>query len=635
MPDKKFKITEVEYIAKEFVGVLDKIFRIESVRFNWRDIIYNRTSLGANEKGELNDRRGLLYRHHKKYIAFDRAARLYPLIEQSLERFRREKEETAKTIENYDVELSKRLKYFNVPSRSEFMWLLPIATLLSKNTDEGISYIRTHYEAIMEKIATISNKKIAYELRRLIMLLKGDEASALNQCVIDMEIWHEYALKRGIDIIPQRLWFYIRGGKDEVNGRIYFGIASYFKDADLVKAVLDKSSIKTLLTYRQQMKFLDDIDYFVAEALTRAKGFYQKGAREFRVNDDNTADYRKAGSRDRWQAAEFNASYVTVANGFKNIKEPDDSQEWSLFIGTEKRNYKDGLIYNLRKGQKYIEMVRDKFGNHEFADFLDKTEQNFHQSPSDWYREIMQFKSKLMKYLSYNVEVAKQELTALFIARKNQLFNAQSAATKELQTLLNALLGESSKLKQAIQKDFAKMLKKYRKKLLKKWNDEKIQYERKEDSILLHLSIFKDRGEKVLDKIDRRKKYRKYMQVLSYSLKGDQYLSQAFEKITANENKEFLLEALEGKVYYTLYKRAQLAKSEDDLYDEIETIDEKDVEELKNLIAIGNKIILPNLNKLLIYINDKINEQFLAEATKRTLQQYATETEQNEQKEAA
>ena len=54
------------------------------------------------------------------------------------------------------------------------------------------------------------------------------------------------------------------------------------------------------------------------------------------------------------------------------------------------------------------------------------------------------------------------------------------------------------------------------------------------------------------------------------------------------------------------------------------------MEELKNLITIGNKIILPNLNKLLRYINDKINEQFLAEATKRTLQQYATATEQKE-----
>ncbi len=630
MPDKKFKIIEVEDIAKEFVAVLDEIFRRETIRFNWRDLIYNRTSIGANEQGELNDGGGLLYNHHRKFIAFKMAANIYPLIEQNLELFRREKEKTSKEIREYDVELSKILEYFNVPARSEFMWLLPIATLLNKNTDEGINYIRTYYETIMERIATISNKKIAYELRRLIMLLKGDEASALNQCVMDMEIWHEYALKMGIDMIPQRLWLYIRGGKDEVNGRIYFGIASYFKDADLVKAVLDKYSIKTLLTYRQQMKFLDDINYFVAEALTRAKGFYQKGDREFRVNDDNTVDYRKAGFRDRWQAAEFNASYVTVANGFKKVKEPDDSQEWSLFIGTEKRNYKDGFIYNLRKGQKYIEMVRDKFGNHELADFLDKTEQEFHQSPPDWYRALMQFKPKFMNYLSYNVEVAKQELTALFNARKSQLLGTQNNTAIQLQNLLNTLLGESSRLKQSIQRDFKNLLAKYRKKLLKKWNDEIMQYERKEDSTLLHLSIFKDRSEKVLDKIDRRKKYKKYIKVLNYSLKGDQYLSQAFEKTTANENKEFLLEALEGKIYYTLYKRAQLAKSEDDLYDEIETIDEKDVEELKNLIAIGNKIILPNLNQLLTYINDKINEQFLAKATKRTLQQYATETEQKE-----
>ena len=630
MPDKKFKITEVEGIAREFVVILDEIFRMESIRFNWRDIIYNRTSLGANEKGELNDRRGLLYRHHKNYIAFDRAARLYPLIEQSLERFKREKEETAKTIENYDVELSKKLKYFNVPSRSEFMWLLPIATLLNKNADEGINYIRTHYEAIMERIATISNKKIAYELRRLIILLKGDEASALNQCVMDMEIWHEYALKRGIDTIPQRLWIYIKGGKDEVNGGIYFGIASYFKDADLVRAMLNKSSVKTLFTYRQQIKFFDDAVYFVSEALKRAKEFYGRGDEEFRVNDDNTVDHRKAGSRDRWQAAEFNANYVASVNGFKNIKEPDDSQEWSSFIGTEKRNHRDGFIYNLRKGQTYIKMVRHKFGNYDFADFLDETEHKFHESPSDWYRELMQYTPKLMNYLPYNVEVAKQELTTLFNARKSQLLGTQNDTAIQLQNLLNTLLGESSKLKQSVQRDFKNLLGKYRKKLLKRWSDEKIQYERKEDSALLHLSIFKGRSEKVLDKIDRRKKYRRYMQVLNYSLKGDQYLSQAFEKITANENKEFLLEALEGKVYYTLYKRAQLAKSEDNSYDEIETINENDVEELKNLVAIGKNIILPNLNKLLNYINDKINEQFLAEATKKTLQQYATE-----QKEAA
>jgi len=630
MPDKKFKITEVEYIAKEFVAVLDEIFKRENIRFNWRDIICNRTSLGSNEKGQLNDRRGLLYRHHKKGMAFDSVARLHPLIEKSLEIFRIEKEKTCERIKPFDEELSKRLKYFNIPKRSEFLWLLPIATMLNKNRDEGISYIKNNYELILKKFETISNKKIAFELRRLVMLMKGDEVSSLNQCISDMERWHEYTLKRGIGIAPQRLALYLKGGKDEITGETYFGIASYFKDANLVKAVLEKPSVKNLLTYRQQMKFFDDVDYFVAEALTRAKGFYQKGDREFRVNDDNNVDSRKAGSRDRWQAAEFNASYVSNANGFKNIKETDDSQGWSLFIGTENKNNKDGFIYNLRKGQKYIDMILNKFGNHEFASFLDATEQKFHESPKDWYRELMQFKPKLRYYISYNVEIAKQELTALFNAKKSQLFDNQNENANQLQNLLNKLIGESAKLKQSTKRDFRIMLTKYRKKMLKLWENEKTEYERKEDSTLLHLSIFKDRSEKVLDKIDRRKKYRKYIQVLNYSLNGDKYLSQAFKKITANENKEFLLEALEGKVYYTLYKRAQLAKSEDDLYDEIETIDEKDVEELKNLITIGNKIILPNLNKLLRYINDKINEQFLAEATKRTLQQYATEAEQKQ-----
>ena len=628
MANKNYTLPEIRDFAKEFVSILDEIYRREIVRFNWRDVIFNRSVIGASANPNISDTRGLLYRHHKQFRAFAVAAHLYPLSAQSLARFSLEIRGASVKIEPYDLELAKRLRYFDVPSRPEFEWLKPIVDALNQDPQLAIIQIKTHYQEIMQKLRAFNDKKTAYELRRLIALVTGSEINELLKCENDINRWNDYLLKFGIAALSQRLEMYLRGSKnttDDISGQIYLGLASNFKDADLAKQMMQVPEIRNIWTCQQQLTLFNNTRYYVIEALRQPLEFYRRGKYEFRVNRDNSVDYRAAGSRDRWRySTPFNADYIRArGKEFEKVKEPDDAEEWSLFLGTEERNYKDGFIHNLRAGEKYIETVRNKFGNAVFADFLDATEQKYHQSPTDWYRELMKFEPEFKNSLYRDIEPAKQALTAIFNARMGELMNKRSSAVNELRAALNARVKELQDAKATVQSKFGKMLKKHRKKLLKNWEREKREYEANEGGALLALLNFKERSEKVLDRIDRRKKYVKYKMVLNYSLKGDLFLAKQLEGMSAHERNELLLDSMEGRTLYGLYQRYRLARAEDEAYDGVETVEESDVEELRNLINFGRKIILPNLDKLLAYIYGKVNQYFLPE-TKEVLKQYSS-----------
>lgn len=567
MADKKYTLPEVESVVKEFVSILDEIYRHESIRFNWRDIMFNRSSFGSNRLPK-NSTQGLLYRHHKRFIAFAKVVRLYPLIAQSLEEFGQEKGKIATQIESYDLELSKRLQSFNVPSQLEFEWLKPIAQKLNENPDEAISYIATppHYQEIINKLRVFKDVETAYKLRRIILLLGEEEVAELNKCINDIRRWPNYRLTNRIDFFTQRLMLYLKGGRDEVSGETYRGIASHFKDADLARQIFGVSQIKKLWTYKEEMQFFS----WARQVVTRA------------------------------------------------LREP----RWEGFYE---------FYNNLRRGKNYIKMVGDKFGNLEFADFLKRLHEKKQEAPEIWERDLEELNYRLNNPTYQNmsvIEPARRALITIFNARINQLLVERNDAVRELQSLLNERIKELQNAEITVRNKFVKMLKKHRSKLLRQWENEKREYERKEDAALLPLVNFAKRCEIVLGRIDRRKKYIKYKKVLNYSLKGNLYLYHLFEKMITNENKELLLERLEGPLYYALYKRYELAMAEDDSYDEIETLEESDVQELRDLITVGRKIILARLDKLLDYVYDKVNQHFLPE-TKKALQQYASpETEQ-------
>lgn len=553
MADKKHNILEFEDLIREFVSTLDNIYRREIVRFNWRDIIFNRTAIGANTESEVkSDRKGLLYRYHKQFIALDRTIQLYGVLSQSLDRFKQEKDKVADEIKLLDLELSNRIRYFSVPSSWEVGWLKPIVEMLDRNPNVGISFIRQHTQEIVQKLKNFNDRKTAEELRAIIILLSGEEIIELNKCISDLSRWTSYRLTNKIEFFTERSNLYVRGGQDKLNSELYLGLASTFKDVDLAREIFRVPEIKKLWTYLQEMQFF-----------SWARDVIMKSLRE----------------EGKWE-------------GFYDF------------------------YNNLRKGKNYIKMVREKFGNIEFANFLERLHEKIHEAPEIWERDLAELNHKLYDITyqnKYVIEPARQALLRIFNIRIDQLSEESSNAINKLRALLNARVRELENAKAIALKQFGKIISKHRKKLVRHWENEKREYESREDSALFPLVSFNERSQKVLDRIDRRKKYMRYKMVLNYSIKGNLFLSNLFKVMITNQNKELPLERLEGPILYGLYKRYQLADSEAKLLDELESIEDSDIEELRRLITLARKIIFPNLDKLVAYIYGKVNQYFLPE----------------------
>lgn len=609
--EEKQKLTDVKDLLIRFNSTIDEVYRREIIRLNWRDIMMNKSIPINPQNGQ---RRGLLFDYHKKFRAFSRALVLYALLKQNVRAFVQGKDRVADEIKDLDLELSNRIRYFNMPSSLELEWLKPIADMLNSNTAVGIQYIIDHSQDILTKLKTFNDKKTEYELRRLVIEISGEEIAELNKCLGDLERWTKYMAQFNAHFVRERFNLYFKGGIDRTNVN-YLGLASHFKDIELARQVTGIPQIRSLFTYQQQLAFLNDAIYIAREALKRPRGFYKKADIEFRINEDNTVDYRRAGSRDRWKFKAANAeAFVRDEIELEEIQPPEDSESWNLFLGTERHNYRDGFIYNLRKGKKYIEMVQTQYGNNLFAGFLDETEQRFYQSPVDWYRELTLFASRFNTMVNRDIETAKIHLISSFNERIKYLQGARNSTIDKARQLLNSRLVELENAKASVKKSFEAILKKHRKKIISEWNREKIEYESKEDVALLQIWAFNEKADRFLARVDRRKVYAKYRATLKANLRTEFFLQKALARIKNNPDNETVLDGLEIPIIYALHKSYRQEIALEDFIDRIEHMDIKDLEELKSLIVIGYKLVMPTLKKLEIEINRLINKYCLPEA---------------------
>ena len=80
---------------------------------------------------------------------------------------------------------------------------------------------------------------------------------------------------------------------------------------------------------------------------------------------------------------------------------------------------------NLKKGRKYIRMVRETFGNHEFADFLENLPKEVHENPTVWEEDLKELSERLNNFTYQNRSVihpSAQALLILFHKTKEKLF---------------------------------------------------------------------------------------------------------------------------------------------------------------------------------------------------------------------
>ncbi|MBI4452592.1 hypothetical protein HY637_04125 [Candidatus Woesearchaeota archaeon] len=116
------------------------------------------------------------------------------------------------------------------------------------------------------------------------------------------------------------------------------------------------------------------------------------------------------------------------ANIMKSIQEPG----WEGFY----RFYK-----NLRKGQNYIKVVRNTFGNEEFASYLERLPERIHENIQAWIEELGILSDKLHNFTYQNqnvIQPAVDALLRLFQSAIDRIASSRLQA-KELDDILEAL----------------------------------------------------------------------------------------------------------------------------------------------------------------------------------------------------
>lgn len=191
-------------------------------------------------------------------------------------------------------------------------------------------------------------------LRKIILMLSQTEIDEIHKCMADVERWSTYALRNReqpfrIDSFFRRLVVYVRGGV--LDGIRFLGIFSYFRDAQLTRELLKNEAIKRLRMYKKQMVFFREAEATISRAL----------------------------------------------------KEPG----WEGFLG------KNGFYYNLRKGKRYIKMVREEFENEEFAAFLERLHEKIHEAPEAWGGSMLMLSKKLNDPEYQNQHVINPAIEAL------------------------------------------------------------------------------------------------------------------------------------------------------------------------------------------------------------------------------
>lgn len=432
-------IEEFENLLNELNAIMERVTEKWAIMEAWDDLTSNKES-DEDFPGSTKKKKGLLEIYYKRLRAYSLALDLYKILAQDgIQRYSLHKQWYVRNIGNLNIELGKRLDLqLTIPSEKELEILEPILEMLNKDSQLAIGFVNAHKQEIIGQLQSFNDKKTAYNLRKIIILMSGDEITELNKFINDVRRWTAYRLTNRIEFFTERIKLYVKGGNDEAGNETFKGIAADLKDADLAKYILNVPEIRKLWTYKEEMEFFSWARYVVNQAL------------------------RPTGKE-------------------------------SLFWGTERNKFKDGFYYNLREGKNYINTVRNKFGNPEFADFLERLDEKIHQDPNIWERELAELEYKLHDYTYQNMHViapAQQALIRIFGQRLEQLMTARSNCSDILKSLLASRIQELRNAKLTLQKKFVEILRKTRNKVNSDVEKERREFESLQQDIILAMPEF-------------------------------------------------------------------------------------------------------------------------------------------------
>ncbi len=337
------------------------------------------------------------------------------------------------------------------------------------------------------------NKRTILEIiAQLKNLADENEVYYLSAYGHDIEAWPQYAqaTTERISFFSRRVDEYIQGTEQATTskGVKIRGLVSRFKDIKLWKLIDSNDAIKNLRTYSEQIVFYDEMRQLIQSA---------------------------AGNKD-WEG-EF-----TAPDG-KKIKMP--------FLGPK------GFFHNLDKGRNFIGMVRNHFGNHVFANDIERIKKEAGEQPVIFLQELAKLET-ILKNPQHQISVihaAMQELSRIFMLRISHLAQEMekrvSEEEKKIAKIIRSLGGEH----ETAVKTLTRVLARIKLKMYREWKKQKERYEEPEKLLVVDFfdasqeanNVFSD----VLQLKDRKKRY---METVNRELEASRRLSGVADSISAN-----------------------------------------------------------------------------------------------------
>lgn len=487
-------------------------------------------------------------KYNKKWIALSLALQLYRVCIRNPNEYSQKREESLPKINQLFPELAKEIKVLgNMPSKKELEVLVPIFNMLNQNEETAINYIRTDYEKIMQKVEEFNDRETARELRRIMTLISGQEIDELSKCIADIHNWTRYRLAKNRTEFFTERLAVYVKGGTASDGADYLGIASHFKDGDLARNMFSIPAVKKLWTYKQEIKFFE-----------WARDVILKSLRE----------------QGRWE-------------GFYEF------------------------YNNLRKGKNYIRIVREKFGNEEFAALLEGLHEKIHENPELWAQELQQIDAKLRDETYQNKQViipAAEALIALFESRIGQIKTQKERETKDLREFLARKIEQIQHPESKIKNKFLRILARNRKKLKRELKDERLRFKLYMADIVNIIPDFVSNYLKVSN-INTRQEIIQEKKILSGLSAWSQFLQDSVGPLSYGEVQEGdNIVKSSTRAIAAAYRKADIAKKELELKKRFEEKFAHNLSLLKEMVLNIENDLFPNIEKLKSQISGKLND---------------------------
>lgn len=360
--------------------------------------------------GEILHNEAELKKHDKRWLALAIVYENYRELRNDPHLFINRLKARINEIESYDKELAQYIMSAGVDNKEAAVLNELAERLKAIPEEQAIYFMRKYGPYYLREFSRFKDEEAVDEFKRTLFMVTGEEVYYLNRDLRETRQWPLAARTQGIGYFIRRLNIYL---KDNFPG--YKGLASDFKDKEIAKKVRENKAVRRLFNYEEEERFFDNVMRYIAGYDVR--------------KEDKTIHIPGVVDSLRWEA-----DFVDV----------DDKviHKWSYYK-------KGGFHDNLKKGRKFIKLVREKYGNKEFADFLEYLEKKYREQPSAEVETRIIELDRLLKSAKYQIRnvilPAAEQLEEIFSKRIGELEKERGKALDKLKKFIDNRLKEIRK----------------------------------------------------------------------------------------------------------------------------------------------------------------------------------------------